>query len=74
MLSENPECQPQPFDFLVDGELVRMSLEEFLIAKGISAVIIWDKKKKIPELSFLFPSFLIWLQQLPFLCFFKIKI
>ncbi|RWR83210.1 ribosome biogenesis protein WDR12 [Cinnamomum micranthum f. kanehirae] len=35
--NENPECQPQPFDFLIDGELVRMSLEEFLIAKGISA-------------------------------------
>ncbi|XP_058070384.1 ribosome biogenesis protein WDR12 homolog isoform X2 [Magnolia sinica] len=33
----NPHCQPQPFDFLIDGELVRMSLEEFLLAKGISA-------------------------------------
>ncbi|CAA6657396.1 unnamed protein product [Spirodela intermedia] len=29
--------QPQPFDFLVDGELVRMPLEQFLLAKGISA-------------------------------------
>nr|XP_025884615.1 ribosome biogenesis protein WDR12 homolog [Solanum lycopersicum] len=28
---------PEPFDFLIDGELVRMSLEEFLLAKGISA-------------------------------------
>ncbi|XP_059670444.1 ribosome biogenesis protein WDR12 homolog isoform X2 [Cornus florida] len=27
----------EPFDFLIDGELVRMSLEEFLLAKGISA-------------------------------------
>ncbi|XP_077216803.1 transducin/WD40 repeat-like superfamily protein [Tasmannia lanceolata] len=33
----NPQCQTQPFDFLIDGELVRMSLEEFLLAKGISA-------------------------------------
>uniref|UniRef100_A0A1J3FEM6 Ribosome biogenesis protein WDR12 homolog n=1 Tax=Noccaea caerulescens TaxID=107243 RepID=A0A1J3FEM6_NOCCA len=28
---------PEPFDFLIDGELIRMSLEEFLQAKGISA-------------------------------------
>ncbi|CAI8594260.1 unnamed protein product [Vicia faba] len=27
----------EPFDFLIDGEFVRMSLEEFLLAKGISA-------------------------------------
>ncbi|KAM7519516.1 hypothetical protein LguiB_018478 [Lonicera macranthoides] len=27
----------EPFDFLIDGELVRMSLENFLLAKGISA-------------------------------------
>ncbi|KAM7464985.1 hypothetical protein LguiB_012547 [Lonicera macranthoides] len=27
----------EPFDFLIDGELVRMSLENFLFAKGISA-------------------------------------
>ncbi|KAK3012286.1 hypothetical protein RJ639_012956, partial [Escallonia herrerae] len=27
----------EPFDFLINGELVRMSLEEFLLAKGISA-------------------------------------
>ncbi|MQL73330.1 hypothetical protein Taro_005671 [Colocasia esculenta] len=31
------DYQPQPFDFLIDGEFVRMSLEEFLLAKGISA-------------------------------------
>ena len=34
----NSEFEPQPFDFLIDGELVRMSLEQFLLAKGISAV------------------------------------
>ncbi|KAI4320388.1 hypothetical protein MLD38_033875 [Melastoma candidum] len=28
---------PEPFDFMIDGELVRMSLEQFLLAKGISA-------------------------------------
>ncbi|KDP35624.1 hypothetical protein JCGZ_09062 [Jatropha curcas] len=33
----NPEWENQPFDFLIDGELVRMSLEQFLLAKGISA-------------------------------------
>ncbi|CAH2072674.1 unnamed protein product [Thlaspi arvense] len=27
----------EPFDFLIDGELIRMSLEQFLLAKGISA-------------------------------------
>lgn len=32
--------QLEPFDFLIDGEFVRMSLEQFLLAKGISAVII----------------------------------
>ncbi|KAL6011987.1 WD repeat-containing protein 12 [Asimina triloba] len=31
------DFQPLPFDFLIDGELVRMSLGEFLLAKGISA-------------------------------------
>ncbi|MCL7035648.1 hypothetical protein MKW94_001977 [Papaver nudicaule] len=31
------DWEPQPFDFLIDGELVRMSLEQFLLAKGISA-------------------------------------
>ncbi|KAK9272420.1 hypothetical protein L1049_002793 [Liquidambar formosana] len=33
----NPDWEPEPFDFLIDGELVRMSLEQFLLAKGISA-------------------------------------
>ncbi|XP_010258084.1 PREDICTED: ribosome biogenesis protein WDR12 homolog [Nelumbo nucifera] len=33
----NSDWEPQPFDFLIDGELVRMSLEEFLLTKGISA-------------------------------------
>lgn len=31
------DWKSEPFDFLIDGELVRLSLEEFLIAKGISA-------------------------------------
>lgn len=30
--------KPQPFDFLVDGELVRTSLEQLLLIKKISAV------------------------------------
>ena len=34
----NPEWEAEPFDFLIDGEFVRMSLEQFLLAKGISAV------------------------------------
>ncbi|XP_039011226.1 ribosome biogenesis protein WDR12 homolog [Hibiscus syriacus] len=34
----NSEWKTEPFDFLIDGELVRMPLEEFLLAKGISAV------------------------------------
>ncbi|WZZ91119.1 hypothetical protein YC2023_119698 [Brassica napus] len=29
---------PEPFDSLIDGELIRMSPEQFLNAKGISAV------------------------------------
>lgn len=33
----NSDWTPEPFDFLIDGELIRMSLEEFLLAKGISA-------------------------------------
>ncbi|XP_044467308.1 ribosome biogenesis protein WDR12 homolog [Mangifera indica] len=33
----NSECQPQPFDFFINGELIRMTLEQFLLAKGISA-------------------------------------
>ncbi|KAK9125205.1 hypothetical protein Scep_014051 [Stephania cephalantha] len=37
-LSEvNSDWEPRPFDFLVDDELIRMSLEDFLLAKGISA-------------------------------------
>ncbi|CAN1274021.1 Ribosome biogenesis protein WDR12 homolog, partial [Linum perenne] len=32
-----PEWESEPFDFLIDGELVRMSLDQFLLAKGISA-------------------------------------
>ncbi|GAB2299292.1 WD repeat-containing protein 12 [Dionaea muscipula] len=35
--AKNPDWEREPFDFLIDGELVRLSLEEFLIAKGISA-------------------------------------
>ncbi|CAL9186965.1 ribosome biogenesis protein WDR12 homolog isoform X2 [Musa acuminata AAA Group] len=39
LLLENAsaEHETQPFDFLIDGELVRLPLEEFLLAKGISA-------------------------------------
>ncbi|PKU70194.1 ribosome biogenesis protein WDR12 homolog isoform X1 [Dendrobium catenatum] len=33
----NTEFQTTPFDFLIDGELIRMPLEQFLLAKGISA-------------------------------------
>ncbi|KAE8021798.1 hypothetical protein FH972_007659 [Carpinus fangiana] len=33
----DPDWKAEPFDFLIDGELVRMSLEKFLLAKGISA-------------------------------------
>ncbi|KAJ4981075.1 hypothetical protein NE237_031912 [Protea cynaroides] len=33
----NSNWETQPFDFLIDGELVRMPLEQFLVAKGISA-------------------------------------
>jgi ribosome biogenesis protein len=33
-----PDHQARPFDFLVDGELVRVPLQQFLNAKGISAV------------------------------------
>ncbi|KAK4409824.1 Ribosome biogenesis protein WDR12 [Sesamum angolense] len=35
--SANADWKQEPFDFLIDDELVRMSLEEFLLAKGISA-------------------------------------
>ncbi|RWV97576.1 hypothetical protein GW17_00039624 [Ensete ventricosum] len=40
LLLENGTCAEhatQPFDFLIDGELIRLPLEEFLLAKGISA-------------------------------------
>ncbi|GFP90405.1 ribosome biogenesis protein wdr12 homolog [Phtheirospermum japonicum] len=33
----NEDWESEPFDFLIDGELFRMSLEEFLLAKSISA-------------------------------------
>lgn len=29
--------KPQPFDFLIDGELLRTSIEQFLLTKGITA-------------------------------------
>ena len=38
----NDEWKHEPFDFLIQNELVRMSLEEFLLAKGISAVYIFS--------------------------------
>lgn len=31
------ELESQPFDFIVDGELIRMPLERFMLTKGISA-------------------------------------
>ncbi|XP_058184827.1 ribosome biogenesis protein WDR12 homolog [Rhododendron vialii] len=37
LLAGNADWKAEPFDFLINGELVRMSLEEFLLAKGISA-------------------------------------
>nr|KAJ0206633.1 hypothetical protein LSAT_V11C500278170 [Lactuca sativa] len=37
----NDDWKHEPFDFLIDGELVRMSLEDFLLAKGISAVYLF---------------------------------
>ncbi|KAJ3697964.1 hypothetical protein LUZ61_001669 [Rhynchospora tenuis] len=35
--NSDPDHENQPFDFLIDGELVRMKLDEFLMVKGISA-------------------------------------
>ncbi|XP_068303711.1 ribosome biogenesis protein WDR12 homolog [Pyrus communis] len=35
--SGNPDWESEPFDFLIKNELVRMSLEKFLLAKNISA-------------------------------------
>ncbi|TVU19850.1 hypothetical protein EJB05_36025 [Eragrostis curvula] len=37
LAADEPDHQHQPFDFLVDGEFVRMPLQQFLNAKGISA-------------------------------------
>lgn len=37
LIDENEKHKPEPFDFLIDGELVRRSLERLLLAKGISA-------------------------------------
>ncbi|GJM95280.1 hypothetical protein PR202_ga11996 [Eleusine coracana subsp. coracana] len=37
LAAAEPDHQPQPFDFLVDNELVRMPLQQFLNAKGLSA-------------------------------------
>ena len=34
----NPDWNTQPFDFLIDGELVWISLDKFLLAKSISTV------------------------------------
>lgn len=35
--ADNPEWESEPFDFLINGELIRLSVEQFLLAKGISA-------------------------------------
>ncbi|OEL34721.1 Ribosome biogenesis protein WDR12-like protein [Dichanthelium oligosanthes] len=37
LAAAEPDHKQQPFDFLVDGELVRLPLQQFLLAKGISA-------------------------------------
>lgn len=38
-LPANPTADPpRPFDFLIDGELVRKSLEQHLLAHNLSAV------------------------------------
>jgi len=37
LAAAEPDHKAQPFDFLVDGELVRLPLQQFLLAKGISA-------------------------------------
>lgn len=34
----NDDWKAEPFDFIIHGELVRMSLQDLLLAKGISAV------------------------------------
>ncbi|CAH9145400.1 unnamed protein product [Cuscuta epithymum] len=38
----NDDWKSEPFDFLIGGEFIRMSLEEFLLAKNISAEKILD--------------------------------
>ncbi|XP_020577207.1 ribosome biogenesis protein WDR12 homolog [Phalaenopsis equestris] len=35
--NSNAEFETTPFDFLIDGELIRMPLEQFLLVKSISA-------------------------------------
>lgn len=50
----DPEHENQPFDFLIDGELIRMPLDQFLMAKGISAV-----RYTIPTFQFYFSSIAI---------------
>lgn len=37
LAAAEPDHHAQPFDFVVDGELVRLPLQQFLLAKGISA-------------------------------------
>ncbi|TKW35674.1 hypothetical protein SEVIR_2G390300v4 [Setaria viridis] len=37
LAAAEPDHKAQPFDFLVDGELVRLPLQQFLLAKGITA-------------------------------------
>ncbi|CAL4891253.1 unnamed protein product [Urochloa decumbens] len=37
LAAADTDHKAQPFDFLVDGELVRLPLQQFLLAKGISA-------------------------------------
>ncbi|EPS66379.1 hypothetical protein M569_08398, partial [Genlisea aurea] len=48
----NEDWKPEPFDFLIDGELVRMSLEDFLLAKDIfteKALVIEYIKAVVPK-------------------------
>lgn len=55
--SGDADWKTEAFDFLIDGELVRMSLEEFLLAKGISAVS-YDFRRgmQLKFLNFIFVS------------------
>jgi NLE (NUC135) domain len=50
----DPEHENQPFDFLIDGELIRMPLDQFLMAKGITAVCF-----AIPTMQFYLSSILL---------------